>query len=101
MPSSGRTANSFLRARYSIGHIDRLPPDVVNTFADLDRVQAEWFDDRAQARRAGSSRRQSPRHGAKRARVFHEEMQVMLRRGLPVCDPCEPDAAEFRRRGGL
>jgi 5-methylthioadenosine/S-adenosylhomocysteine deaminase len=30
---------SLLRGRYSIGHVDRLPVDVVNRFEDLDRVQ--------------------------------------------------------------
>ena len=39
--------DSVLRARYSIGHIDRLPADVVNAFEDLDRVQGEWFDNRS------------------------------------------------------
>lgn len=37
--------DSLVRARYSIGHIDRMPADVVNTFDDLDRVQSEWFAD--------------------------------------------------------
>src|SRR6516225_7326444 len=37
--------DSLLRARYAFGHVDRLPPDVVNTFDDLDRVQQEWFSD--------------------------------------------------------
>ena len=27
---------SLLRARYSLEHVDRLPPDVVNTFDDLE-----------------------------------------------------------------
>ena len=40
-------SDSLLRARYSIGHVDRLPVDVVNKFDDLDRVQREWFDDQS------------------------------------------------------
>jgi hypothetical protein len=40
-------SDSLLRARYSIGHVDRLPVDVVNKFEDLDRIQHEWFDDRS------------------------------------------------------
>jgi 5-methylthioadenosine/S-adenosylhomocysteine deaminase len=39
--------DSLLRARYSMGHVDRLPVDVVNKFEDLDRVQREWFDDQS------------------------------------------------------
>ena len=38
--------DSMLRARYSMGHIDRLPADEINTYPDLDRVKGEWFDDR-------------------------------------------------------
>ena len=36
---------SLLRARYSFGHVDRMPVDQVYEFADLDRVQGEWFAD--------------------------------------------------------
>ena len=99
--------NSFLRARYSLGHIDRLPPDIVNTFEDLDRVQAEWFADGAQLDglvHLGVNLRGMVQSDA---RVFHEEMQVMLRRGLPVCihasqsQPNSDDAADYERRGYL
>src|SRR5262245_17113518 len=99
--------DSRLRARYSIGHIDRLAPNVVNTFADLDRVQAEWFGD--------SSRLYNLVHLGvnlramvqSEARVFHEEMRDVLRRGLPVSihasqgRPNLDDAADYERRGYL
>jgi 5-methylthioadenosine/S-adenosylhomocysteine deaminase len=77
--------DSLLRARYSIGHVDRLPLDVVNTFEDLDRVQREWFDDRSRLDglvHLGVNLRGLVQSDA---RVFHTEMQDMLRRGLPVC----------------
>ena len=99
--------NSLLRARYSIGHIDRLPADVVNTFDDLDRVQQEWFADGAKLDglvHLGVNLRGMVQSDA---RVFHEEMQVMLRRGLPVCihasqtRPNSDDAADYERRGYL
>ena len=99
--------NSFLRARYSLGHIDRLPPDVVNSFDDLDRVQEEWFAEAAQLDglvHLGVNLRGMVQSDA---RVFHEEMQVMLRRGLPVCihasqsQPNSDDAADYERRGYL
>ncbi len=99
--------SSLLRARYSIGHIDRMPPDTVNKFDDLDRVQAEWFGD--------SSRLDGLVHLGvnlrgmvqSEARVFHAEMQDMLRRGLPVCihasqsQPNSDDAADYEKRGYL
>src|ERR1700722_6183045 len=77
--------DSLLRARYSIGHIDRLPVDVVNAFEDLDRVQREWFDNRSRLDglvHLGVNLRGMVQSDA---RVFHTEMQDMLRRGLPVC----------------
>ena len=75
----------LLRARYSIGHVDRLPVDVVNKFEDLDRVQLEWFDD--QSRLDGLVHLGVNLRGMVQsdARVFHTEMQDVLRRGLPVC----------------
>jgi hypothetical protein len=64
--------------RYSIGHVDRLPVDVVNKFEDLDRVQREWFDD--QSRLDGLVHLGVNLRGIVQsdARVFHTEMQDML-----------------------
>jgi 5-methylthioadenosine/S-adenosylhomocysteine deaminase len=99
--------NSLLRARYSIGHIDRLPVDVVNTFEDLDRVQAEWFSDRSRLDglvHLGVNLRGMVQSDA---RVFHTEMADMLRRRLPVCihasqsRPNSDDAADYEKRGYL
>ena len=99
--------DSLLRARYSIGHIDRLPPDVVNSFDDLDRVQDEWFADKARLDglvHLGVNLRGMVQSDA---RVFHEEMQTMLKLGLPVCihasqtKPNSDDAADYERRGYL
>ena len=99
--------NSLLRARYSIGHIDRLPVDVVNKFDDLDRVQAEWFDDRSRLDglvHLGVNLRGMVQS---EARVFHAEMEDMLRRRLPVCihasqaRPNSDDAADYEKRGYL
>lgn len=96
-----------LRGRYSIGHIDRLPADVVNTFSDLDRVEEQWFGN-------GSPIRSLMHLGANLrgivqsdARVFHEEMQHMLKRRLPVSihatqtRPNLDDAADYEQRGYL
>jgi 5-methylthioadenosine/S-adenosylhomocysteine deaminase len=99
--------DSLLRARYSIGHVDRLPVDVVNTFDDLDRVQLEWFDDRSRLDglvHLGVNLRGMVQS---EARVFHIEMENMLRRGMPVCihasqtRPNSDDAADYERRGYL
>jgi cytosine/adenosine deaminase-related metal-dependent hydrolase len=99
--------DSLLRARYSIGHIDRLPPDVVNRFEDIDRVQDEWFADQKKLDglvHLGVNLRGMVQSDA---RVFHEEMQVILKRGLPVCihasqtRPNSDDAADYEKRGYL
>jgi cytosine/adenosine deaminase-related metal-dependent hydrolase len=99
--------DSLLRARYSIGHIDRLPSDVVNKFEDIDRVQDEWFADRTKLNglvHLGVNLRGMVQSDA---RVFHEEMQVILKRGLPVCihasqtRPNSDDAADYEKRGYL
>ncbi len=99
--------DSLLRARYSIGHVDRLPVDVVNKFEDLDRVQDEWFADRS--RLDGLVHLGVNLRGLvqSEARVFHTEMEHMLRRQLPVCihasqsRPNSDDAADYEKRGYL
>ena len=99
--------DSLLRARYAYGHPDRLAPDVVNTFDDLDRVQQEWFSDASRIDNLvhlGVNLRGMIQSDA---RVFHEEMQIMLRRGLPVAihasqsKPNSDDAADYEKRGYL
>jgi 5-methylthioadenosine/S-adenosylhomocysteine deaminase len=98
---------SLLRARYSIGHVDRLPVDVVNSFEDLDRVQQEWFG--APAQLDGLVHLGVNLRGIVQSepRVFHEEMQTVMRRRLPACihatqvRPNLDDAADYERRGYL
>jgi cytosine/adenosine deaminase-related metal-dependent hydrolase len=99
--------DSMLRARYSFGHIDRLPADVVNKFEDLDRVRSEWFSDRSRLDglvHLGVNLRGMVQS---EARVCHEEMQTMLKLGLPVCihasqtQPNSDDAADYEKRGYL
>src|SRR6185503_15831388 len=97
----------LLRARYSLGHIDRMPVDVVNTFEDLDRVKREWFDDRSRLDglvNLGVNLRGMVQSDAS---VFHAEMQDTLKRKMPVCihasqsQPNSDDAADYERRGYL
>lgn len=98
---------SKLRARYSFGHRDRMPVDEVNSFDDLDRVQAEWFGDESHFN--GLVHLGVNLRGKTQAdeRVFHEEMKDMLRRGLPVsihasqAAPNSDNAAEHEKRGYL
>ena len=62
-----------------------MPPDVVNKFGDLDRLQREWFDDRSPLDglvNLGVNLRGMVQSDA---RVFHAEMQDMLTRKMPVC----------------
>jgi cytosine/adenosine deaminase-related metal-dependent hydrolase len=98
---------SRLRARYSMGHIDRLPPDVVNTYDDLDRVQKEWFADPSRLGglvHLGANLRAMVQS---EPQVFHKEMEFMLKRGLPVAihasqtRPNSDDAADYEKRGYL
>jgi len=98
---------SGLRARYSFGHRDRMPVDEVNSFEDLDRVQAEWFADQSAfdglvhlgVNLRGMTQASGP--------VFHAEMEDMQRRGLPVsihasqAAPNSDDASDHERRGYL
>ena len=99
---------SLLRARYSLGHIDRMSVDEVNTFGDLDRVRGEWFADASRLDdlvHLGVNLRGTVQS---EARVFHAEMQDMLRRGLAVSihasqarPEIDDDAADYERRGYL
>jgi 5-methylthioadenosine/S-adenosylhomocysteine deaminase len=100
-------SNSLLRGRYSMGHIDRMPVDTVNTFDDLDRVQREWFDDGS--RLDGLVHLGVTLRGMIQSepRVFHTEMQDVLKRRIPVCihasqsRPNSDDAADYEKRGYL
>jgi cytosine/adenosine deaminase-related metal-dependent hydrolase len=98
---------AMLRARYSLGHIEGLPPDVPNRFEDLDRLGAEWF-------RAGGPLEGLVHLGVNLrggvqsdASIFHSEMEAMLGRGVPVAihasqtRPNKDDAADYERRGYL
>jgi cytosine/adenosine deaminase-related metal-dependent hydrolase len=98
---------SLLRARYSIGHIDQLAPDVVNAFTDLDRVRRKWFDDPTLfdgLTHLGVNLRGMLQSNPE---VFHAEMHEILKTGLPVSvhasqgKPNTDDAADYERRGYL
>lgn len=96
-----------LRARYSLGHVEGLPPDILNGFNDLDRIQQEWFAE------------SGPLHGLvhlglnlrgmvqSEPTIFHKEMEMALLRKLPVAIhatqsiPNLDDAADYERRGYL
>lgn len=96
-----------LRGRYAMGHIDRLPADVVNKFVDLPRVREKWFDDASQfeglmhlgVNLRGGVQSTMP--------VFYAEMEHMMRLGLPVAIhasqelPNSDDASDYERRGFL
>lgn len=99
--------NSGLRARYAMGHIDKLPVDQVNRYEDLPRVQEEWFAD--PSRLQGLVHLGVNLRGAiqSNVEVFYEEMEMMLKLGLPVAihasqaEPNSDDAADYERRGFL
>jgi cytosine/adenosine deaminase-related metal-dependent hydrolase len=98
---------SGVRARYSLGHIDRYPRDQVNTFEDLPRVRGEWFD--GPERLDGLVQLGINLRGPVQTKVeiFYEEMEFLLKTGLPVAvhatqaAPNVNDAADYERRGFL
>jgi len=99
--------DSGLRARYALGHIDRLAVDEVNRFDDLPRVRAEWFDDGV--RLGGLVHLGVNLRGGIQSNldVFFREMEMMLKLKLPVAihgsqeAPNMDDAADYERRGFL
>lgn len=99
--------HSLLRARYSYGHIDKLPVDEVNTFNDLARVRREWFGTNSPFDglvHLGLNLR-GPQQSTEA--VFHEEMKFVKKSGLPVAihapqeAPNNVDAVDYERRGYL
>ena len=100
-------AESRLRARYSIGHIDQMATNEINPFNDLERVQAEWFAEPGPLNglvHLGVNLRGMVQSDAP---VFHAEMEDMLKRGLAVSihasqtKPNSDDAADYEQRGYL
>lgn len=99
--------HSLLRARYSYGHIDKLPVDEVNTFNDLARVRREWFG--ATSPFDGLVHLGLNLRGPQQSTeaVFHEEMKFVKESGLPVAihapqeAPNNVDAVDYERRGYL
>ena len=98
---------SGLRARYAMGHIDKMPADQVNRYEDLPRVREEWFAD--PSRLQGLVHLGVNLRGAiqSNVEVFYQEMETMLKLGLPVAihasqaEPNSDDAADYERRGFL
>ena len=98
---------SGLRARYAMGHIDKMPVDQVNRYEDLPRVREEWFAD--PLRLQGLVHLGVNLRGAiqSNVEVFYQEMETMLKLGLPVAihasqaEPNSDDAADYERRGFL
>lgn len=98
---------SGLRARYAMGHIDKMPVDQVNRYEDMPRVREEWFAD--PSRLQGLVHLGVNLRGAiqSNVEVFYEEMEMMLKLGLPVAihasqaEPNSDDAADYERRGFL
>ncbi|AOY95420.1 cytosine deaminase [Cupriavidus sp. USMAA2-4] len=99
--------HSLLRARYSYGHIDKLPVDEVNRYHDLARVRREWFG--ADSPFDGLVHLGLNLRGPQQSTdaVFHEEMKFVKASGLPVAihapqeSPNNVDAVDYERRGYL
>ncbi len=99
--------DALLRARYSYGHIDRMPRDQPVDFTDVDRVKRDYF--------AGGTAFEGLVHfglnlrGLSQSdeRTFQQDMQAALARGLPIAlhasqaPPSWIDAEDFQKRGWL
>lgn len=99
--------DAMVRARYSYGHPDLMPEDQALSFADIDRVRSEWFEDRMvfeDVVHLGVNLR-GPDLGE--VHVFDQEMKEALARGLPVAihtmqgGTTKVDAEEMERKGYL
>ena len=98
---------SLLRARYSYGHIDQMPPDQLQDFTDVERVQRQYFS-------KGPAFDGLVHYGfAIRAlgqatpAAFNRDMEEARKRGLPVAlhasqsPPSSVDAVDYEKRGWL
>jgi 5-methylthioadenosine/S-adenosylhomocysteine deaminase len=98
---------AMLRARYSYGHIDRMPRNQPLDFSDIDRVKRDYF--------AGGTAFDGLVHLGINLRglsqsdepTYHEDMKQALARGLPIAihagqaPPNRVDAADYEKRGWL
>jgi cytosine/adenosine deaminase-related metal-dependent hydrolase len=93
-----------LRARYSLGHIEGLAADTPNLFPDLPRIQNEWFSPAGRLNGRVSLGLNLRGMAQSEAAIFHQEMEMALRAGLPVSihatqsRPNLDDAASYERR---
>jgi 5-methylthioadenosine/S-adenosylhomocysteine deaminase len=98
---------SGLRARYSYGHIDQMPPGQPLDFTDIDRVKREYFD-------RGTAFDGLVHFGVNLrglaqsdAAVYEKDMAHALERQLPVAlhagqtPPNRVDARDYEARGWL
>lgn len=99
--------HSLLRARYSYGHVDKMPVDEINRYDDLARVRREWFGDRSPLDglvHLGLNLR-GPQQSTDAA--FHAEMKLFKGSGLPISihaeqeAPNHVDGSDYERRGYL
>ncbi len=100
-------AESFLRARYSYGHVDLMPRSMPLDFTDIDRVKQEYF--------ANGTAFEGLVHMGVNLRglsqsdeaTYHEDMKQALTRKLPVAihasqaPPNTVDAEDYEKRGWL
>lgn len=99
--------HGLLRARYSYGHVDKMPADAVNHYEDLARVRQQWFGARSPL--DGLVHLALNLRGPQQSTdaVFHEEMRFAKQAGLPVAihapqeAPNNVDAQDYERRGYL
>jgi 5-methylthioadenosine/S-adenosylhomocysteine deaminase len=96
-----------LRARYSLGHIEGLAPDTPNLFPDVSRIRNEWCSPGGRMKGLLGLGLNLRGMVQSEAAIFHQEMEMALRAGLPVSihatqsRPNLDDAASYERRGYL
>jgi 5-methylthioadenosine/S-adenosylhomocysteine deaminase len=98
---------SLLRARYSYGHIDQMPPDQVQDFSDVDRVKRDYFSKGAAFDGLVHFGYAIRALGQATPEAFNRDMEEARRRGLPIAvhasqaPPSSLDAVDYEKRGWL
>jgi 5-methylthioadenosine/S-adenosylhomocysteine deaminase len=99
--------DALIRARYSYGHIDRMPRNQVVDFTDIDRVKRQYFS--SVTAFEGLVHLGVNLRGLSQSEegTYHEDMKQALARGLPIAihagqaPPNRVDAADYEKRGWL
>ena len=98
---------SLLRARYSYGHVDQMPPDQLQDFSDIERVKRDYFSKGAAFDGLVHFGYAIRALGQATPAAFNRDMEEARQRGLPIAvhasqaPPSSLDAVDYEKRGWL